>query len=86
MFLKLSFFCITCTTIFYLWMSHTSYDTFAMVVNFINSFWKPTHVIVDIFKEQNKTCIAMVNQVKNLFDSFGLFDKVIAYTKNKWSI
>jgi len=67
-------------------MSHTSYDTFAKVINFINSFWEPIHVIVDIFKEQNQTSIAMVNQVKILFDSFGLFDKVIPYIKNKWSI
>ncbi len=68
-----------------LWMSHTSYHTFAMVINFINSFWEPTYVIVDIYKEQNKTNIAMANQVKKLFDSFGLFNKVIVYVKNKWS-
>jgi hypothetical protein len=66
-------------------MSHTSYDTFAMVINFINSFWEPTHVIVDILKEQNKTNITMANQVKKLFDSFGLFNIVIVYVKNKWS-
>ncbi len=66
-------------------MSHTSYDTFVTIINFINSFWEPTHVIVDIFKEQNKTSIAMANQVKILFDSFDLFNKVIAYVKNKWS-
>jgi hypothetical protein len=66
-------------------MSQTSYDTFAMVTNFINSFWELTHVIVDICKEQNKISIAMANQVKNLFDSFGLFKKVIVYVKNKWS-
>jgi hypothetical protein len=66
-------------------MSHTSYHTFAMVINFINSFWEPTYVIVDIYKEQNKTNIAMANQVKKLFDSFGLFNKVIVYVKNKWS-
>ncbi len=42
-------------------------------------------MIVDICKEQNKISIAMANQVKNLFDSFGLFKKVIVYVKNKWS-
>ncbi len=78
------FFCIA-QLFFYLWMSQTSYDTFAMVTNFINSFWELTHVIVDICKEQNKISIAMANQVKNLFDSFGLFKKVIVYVKNKWS-
>jgi hypothetical protein len=66
-------------------MSHTSYDTFVTIINFINSFWEHTHVIVDIFKEQNKTTIAMANQVKILFDSSDLFNKVIAYVKNKWS-
>lgn len=80
-----SCFLFTCTTFFDLWMSHTSYDTFVTIINFINSFWELTHVIVDIFKEQNQTSIAMANQVKILFDSFGLFNKVIAYVKNKWS-
>jgi hypothetical protein len=67
-------------------MSHTSYDTFVMVIDFINSFWEPTHVIVDIFKEQNKTNIVMTSQVKNLFDSFGLFNKVIGYVKTNGQI
>jgi hypothetical protein len=67
-------------------MSHTSYDTFVMVIDFINSFWEPTHVIVDIFKEQNKTNIVMTSQVKNLFDSFGLFNKVIVYVKRNGQI
>ncbi len=67
-------------------MSHTSYDTFVMVIDFINSFWEPTHVIVDIFKEQNKTNIVMTSQVKNLFDSFGLLNKVIVYVKRNGQI
>ncbi len=43
-------------------------------------------MIVDIFKEQNKTNIVMTSQVKNLFDSFGLFNKVIVYVKRNGQI
>jgi hypothetical protein len=35
--------------LFWFWMSCVGYDTFAMVVNFINSFWDPTHVTVGVF-------------------------------------
>ncbi len=42
--------CITCTTFFDMWMLHVSNDTFAMVINFVNSYWEPTHVIVGFLK------------------------------------
>jgi hypothetical protein len=56
-----------------------------MVVNFINSFWEPTQVIVGVFEMKNTTSATMANQVKILLDSFGLFDKVIIYVKDESS-
>jgi hypothetical protein len=43
---------ITCMTFFHFWMSCIDYDTFAMVVNFINSSWEPTHATIGGFEEQ----------------------------------
>jgi hypothetical protein len=42
-------------------------------------------VIVAVFEVQNTTYAIMANQLKILFNSFGLLDKVIVYVKNKWS-
>jgi hypothetical protein len=56
-----------------------------MVVNFINNLWEFAHVPMGIFKVHNTTSVTMANQVKVLWDSFGLFDKVIAYVKDERS-
>jgi hypothetical protein len=58
---------------------------FAMIVNFINSFWEPTHVIIGVFEMKNIICASMEYQVKILLDSFGLLHKIIAYVKNEGS-
>ncbi len=76
---------ITCTTSFDMWMLHASYDAFAMVINFVNSYSKPTHVIVGVFEMQNTIGATMANQVKIILDSFGSFNKVIGYVKNEGS-
>jgi len=51
---------ITCTS-FNLWMFCGGHDTFAMVVNFINNLWEPTHVIVGIFEVHNIIGATMAN-------------------------
>jgi hypothetical protein len=53
--------CITCTTSFDLWMSHTGHDTFAIIVSFLNDSWEPNHVTMGIFEVQNTTCVTMAN-------------------------
>ncbi len=45
-------FCIT-TTSFHLWMSIFRHDTFALVINFINSHWVPCHVTMGLFEAIN---------------------------------
>jgi hypothetical protein len=42
-------------------MSHNGYDTFAMIVNFINSSLELTHVNVGVFEMQNTTSATMAN-------------------------
>ncbi len=42
--------CATMTTMFGLWMLKLSYDTFFLVINFINQSWVPCHIIVGLFE------------------------------------
>jgi hypothetical protein len=60
-----------------------NFDTFAMVVSFINTSSEPTHVTIGNFEIHNIASVAMVNQVKVLLDSFALFDKIIVYIKDE---
>jgi len=64
------------------WMFCVSFDTFALVVSFINTLSKPTPMIIGIFEVHNITSASVANQVKGLLDSFGLLDKVFAYVKD----
>jgi hypothetical protein len=77
--------CITCTCSFDLWMSHVSFDTFAIIMSFINTSWGPCHVTIGIFEVHNTIGTIMANQVISLLDSFGLLDKIIAYVKDESS-
>jgi hypothetical protein len=75
--------CIIYTYSFELWVSCASFNTFVIVVSFINTLWEPYHVTIWIFEVHNTTSVAMANQVKSLLDSFGLLDKVTAYVKDE---
>jgi hypothetical protein len=70
---------------FDLWMFHVGFDTFAIIVSFINTSWEPCHVTIRIFEVHNIVGVVMANHVKSLLDSFGLLDKVIAYVKDEGS-
>jgi hypothetical protein len=75
--------CITGTTYFDLWMAKSGHDTFALVINFINSHWVPCHVTMGFFEAINKSKVAMAAQVKELLSSYNLLDKLITYVKEK---
>ncbi len=74
--------CITKIS-FDLWMSRSGQDTFALVINFINSHWVPCHVIMGLFETIDTYGVVMATQVKELLSSYNLLDKLIAYVKNK---
>jgi len=74
---------IICTCSFEFWMFHIGYDTFAMVVNFINISWESTHVTIGIFQVDDIISVGMGIQVTSLLDTFCLLGKVIAYVKNE---
>jgi hypothetical protein len=55
------------------------FDTFDIVVSFINASWEPCHVTIGIFEAHNIVGATMTNYVKTLLDSFSLLNKVISY-------
>jgi hypothetical protein len=58
---------------------------FTFKINFTNSSWESTHVIVGLFEVQNTISVTMTNYVKILLDSFGLLDKAIVYAQDESS-
>jgi hypothetical protein len=76
---------ITYIVSFDLWIFCAGYDTFIVVVNFINDEWEFVHITMGILEVQNVVNVAMATQVKVLLNSFGLFNKVITYVKDEGS-
>ncbi len=59
------------------------FDTFALVVNYINSKREPCHIMIGIFEVYETSIVAMVAQLKDLLARFDLCDKVITYVKDE---
>jgi len=47
-------------------MFQTSFDTFALVVNYINKKWQPCHILMGLFEVHETTRVAMAIQLKAL--------------------
>jgi hypothetical protein len=56
----------TSVVTFDLWMFQISFDTFALVVNYINKKWQPCHIIVGLFEVHETTRAIMAIQLKAL--------------------
>jgi hypothetical protein len=76
-------FCIIVAMSFDLWMYKSGHDTFALVINFINSHWVPCHVAMGLFEDIDTFEIAMVAQLKQLLLFYNLLDKLITYMKDE---
>jgi hypothetical protein len=74
---------ITIIAIFYLWMSRRGFDTFVLVMNYINKKWEPCYVVVGIFEVHETLKAAMAIQFKDLLVRYNLLDKIIAYVKDE---
>ncbi len=74
---------VIATTSFDLWMSKSRHDTFAILINFINSQWVPCHVIVALFEATNTIGVAMAMQIRDLLASYNLLEKLIACVKDE---
>ena len=77
--------CATASITFDLWMSRAGFDTFALVVNFIDDCWEPRHVTVGLFEAHDTSGVAIAEIVKPLLDEFQLTKKIIAWVKDEGS-
>jgi hypothetical protein len=75
--------CVMTTVMFNLWMSRIGISTFVLVINFIDDDWVPCHVIIGMFKTPNTFRVALAKQVKSLFATYGLTNKVIVYVRDE---
>jgi hypothetical protein len=70
---------------FDLWMLKGAYDLFVLVTIFLGFDWKPRHVILGFFKVTKTTRQALVNNLIELLDEYGLKNKIITYVKDEAS-
>jgi len=66
-----------------LWMSKSSFNTFALVINFINEEWVPCHVIVGMFEALNTSRATLVEQMKSFLVEYQLSIKIIVCVKDE---
>jgi hypothetical protein len=66
-------------------MSRIWYDTFFLVVNFIDDTWWPHHVTIRLFDALNTTRATLVEIMKPLLSQYQSTKKIVAYMKNERS-
>ncbi len=64
-------------------MSKTGFDTFALVINFINDDQVPCHVIARLFEAPNTSGATLAIHVKSLLVENQLTSKIIVYVKDE---
>ncbi len=76
----------SCVTIsFDLWMFKGAHDVFVLVINFLGSNWKPKHVTLGLFEDVETKKQALVRNLMELLDAYGLRNKIMAYVKDEGS-
>jgi hypothetical protein len=75
----------TTNVTFDLWMNRSGFNTFALVVNFVDDAWVLKHVNVSLFETPNITSVALVKIIKPLLAKFKFTHKIIAYVKDEGS-
>jgi hypothetical protein len=60
-----------------------AHDFFALVVTFLNANWQPKQMSIALFEATKITRQTMAMNLSNLFYSFGLRKKIIAFVKNE---
>jgi hypothetical protein len=68
---------------FDLWMSRTTCDTFAFVINFLTPQWEPRHVCVGLFEVNDTTRASLGKQMTILLERFKLTSKIWCFVKNE---
>lgn len=60
---------------FDLWMSKPNFDTFAVVVNFVNNNLVPQHITIDLFESLNTFGTTLVEIMKPILIHFQLLTR-----------
>ena len=66
-------------------MSRTCWDTFALIVNFIDECWMPCHMTVELFDAQDISRAFLAKIVMPSLHELKLIDKIVACIKEKGS-
>jgi hypothetical protein len=67
----------------HLWMLTKGFDTFALVMNYIDEKWEMCHIIINIFQVHETSKDNKVIQIKDLFSCYNSCDNEITYVKDK---
>ncbi len=67
-------------------MSKNAYNIFVLVINFLDENWQPKKVTIGLFKVTKTIGHALVMNLSELLDSYGLKKKIIAYVKDGGAI
>lgn len=63
---------------FDLWMPCCGFDTFCLVVDYVDDEWVFLNVPIGIFEVVDTSGVALAEAVKQLFNEFGFTDRVLA--------
>jgi hypothetical protein len=78
--------CITTSVTFDLWMNKTRFDTFVLVVNFIDDVWVPINATFGLFETPNIMPLCNLCRIcKTSSSKIQLTKKVITYVK-RWRV
>lgn len=75
--------CVTISITFDLWMSKTSFDTFAMVINFVDNNWVSRHITIGLLKTPNTFGVFFSKIGKTFLVQFQFVDKVLICVKDE---
>jgi hypothetical protein len=56
---------------------------FVLVMNFVDDYLVPLHMMIGLFKMSNTSCVSLLKIVKPLLKKFQSTIKVILYMKNE---
>jgi hypothetical protein len=60
------------TTSFNLWISKGAHDIFALLINFLGSYWQPKQVTIGLFETIGSSGQNLTTNLKKLLDQYGL--------------
>jgi hypothetical protein len=64
-------------------MSKTWFDTFTLVINFINDDWVPCHSTLELFETFDAFGITLIKQPKSLLVEYQFINKIVIYVKDE---